>query len=377
MGNLYSVENSLYGDIWDYFDLGENIVCVNAIGENIQQRLNGCDYDSDSMLITDDEMLIERVKVNEDKFKVPFCAIKSSRKESSSLALLDHNTSANKIGDFVNLSQKLNSIIWDKLSRGEEDIEDIYCDVCKLAVLSGIEIDKAKRAYDSINAGSELARISQKYGGYDRPGFFEPIDEKNGTRYSSREGDSREVRDYFNYNTTMQYIYDDASTIDFRQGKPKSVEPPLISDILKIHGYENAADCAARDKIVAISDDYRVKVRRERSKLPKADPDESDAIYENIANLEKEQEQEVLKLLTNTNILALLIEDNERKWRQAKSRSKKRSIAADWQLYGPLLDCDMFLTMLQEGKEKLAKIEEVDCDGEYNLYSFSFNKTFD
>lgn len=32
MGNLYCVENNLEGGIWDYFDLGENIVCVNAIG---------------------------------------------------------------------------------------------------------------------------------------------------------------------------------------------------------------------------------------------------------------------------------------------------------------------------------------------------------
>ena len=59
MGNLYCVENNLDGDIWNYFDLGKNIVCVNAIGENIQQRLNGCDYDSDSMLITDDKLLVE------------------------------------------------------------------------------------------------------------------------------------------------------------------------------------------------------------------------------------------------------------------------------------------------------------------------------
>ena len=36
MGNLYCVENNLSGEIWNYFDLGENIVCVNAIGENIQ-----------------------------------------------------------------------------------------------------------------------------------------------------------------------------------------------------------------------------------------------------------------------------------------------------------------------------------------------------
>ena len=58
MGNLYCAENVLGGGIWDYFDLGENIVCVNAIGENIQQRLNGCDYDSDTMLITDDALLV-------------------------------------------------------------------------------------------------------------------------------------------------------------------------------------------------------------------------------------------------------------------------------------------------------------------------------
>ena len=56
MGNLYCVENNLDGGIWDYFDLGNNIVCVNAIGENIQQRLNGCDYDSDTMLVTDDKL---------------------------------------------------------------------------------------------------------------------------------------------------------------------------------------------------------------------------------------------------------------------------------------------------------------------------------
>ena len=34
MGNLYAVENNLDGDIWNYFDLGKNIVCVNAISEN-------------------------------------------------------------------------------------------------------------------------------------------------------------------------------------------------------------------------------------------------------------------------------------------------------------------------------------------------------
>ena len=73
MGNLYCVENNLSGEIWNYFDLGENIVCVNAIGENIQQRLNGCDYDSDTVLITDDKLLVNAAARYKDFFKVPVC----------------------------------------------------------------------------------------------------------------------------------------------------------------------------------------------------------------------------------------------------------------------------------------------------------------
>ena len=81
MGNLYSAENSTHGEIWKYFDLGENIVCVNAIGENIQQRLNGCDYDSDTMLLTDDKLLVEITEKYKDLFKVPVCKIETAKKK--------------------------------------------------------------------------------------------------------------------------------------------------------------------------------------------------------------------------------------------------------------------------------------------------------
>lgn len=139
MGNLYCVENNLDGGIWDYFDLGNNIVCVNAIRENVQQRLNGCDYDSDTMLVTDDKLLVETAEKYKEYFKVPVCDIPSMSKSGQTLADLDHDTSENKIGEIVNLSQKLNSIIWNEIHHGapKEKILEIYNDVCKLAVLSG------------------------------------------------------------------------------------------------------------------------------------------------------------------------------------------------------------------------------------------------
>lgn len=199
MGNLYCVENALGGEIWNYFDLGENIVCVNAIGENIQQRLNGCDYDSDTMLITDDELLVNAAERHKELFKVPVCNITAQEKQEQTLAALDHDTSVNKIGEIVNLSQKLNSLLWDELYKGanEESIAAIYGDICKLAVLSGLEIDKAKRAFEDVRVGRELYALRQKYA-QPSPQFFAEVDERRGKNYAF-------------YHTAMDYLYCDLS----------------------------------------------------------------------------------------------------------------------------------------------------------------------
>ena len=147
VGNVLLVTNRASEEHDTYFNLTEAIVCINAIEENIQQRLNGCDYDSDTMLITDDPLLIEVAKRNYDRFLVPTnmtSSVKTSRRYTQDdKADLDVKTSVNKIGEIINLSQQLNSLMWDKMSRGAtfEQIEDLYNDICKLSVLSNIEIE--------------------------------------------------------------------------------------------------------------------------------------------------------------------------------------------------------------------------------------------
>ena len=46
------------------------------------------------------------------------------------------------IGEIINLSQELNSLLWDKLNSGAafEDVAEIYYDTSMLDVMSGIEI---------------------------------------------------------------------------------------------------------------------------------------------------------------------------------------------------------------------------------------------
>lgn len=147
------VSTNIRHDLIDrYFNLTDEIVCLNAINENVMERLSGCDYDSDSMIVSDNEILIRAALKNYDIFKVPanrVAATKSKRYYTNSdKSDLDYRTSENKIGEIINLSQELNTLMWDKINSSDkslnecyEDIREIYHDICILNVLSCIEID--------------------------------------------------------------------------------------------------------------------------------------------------------------------------------------------------------------------------------------------
>lgn len=351
MGNLYSAENSTQGEIWNYFDLGENIVCVNAIGENIQQRLNGCDYDSDTMLLTDEKLLVETAEKYKDLFKVPVCKIETAKKENQTLPELDHDTSNNKIGEIVNLSQKLNSLIWDKIHKGEseEKIQGIYGDVCKLAVLSGLEIDKAKRAYDIVNVGKELIALRKKY---DKPSpvFFQEIDE------------SGKEKQYIFYDTAMDYVYAIASKIHFRKGREQFCLYRPISEQLAYNlASGNATEYRHKDKIVGIIDDAKAKTNRLYMELRTADEQEREVIYAQISDIKTERDKLVNKWLTNENVLMLVL------------RYYEKNSPSDWRIYAALINHPVFSDLLFELYDRFPKIVESE-KGKYFLYGRKFAK---
>lgn len=173
IGNIFVTHNTYYEMIDKYFNLTDKIICLNAIKENTLERLSGADFDSDAVMLTNDSVLLEAAKKYYSLFKVPTRDIqppKMKRKyNAEDLADLDNKTGSNKIGEIVNLSQVLNSILWDKVAQNGGDaykcydqIKSIYYDVCQLDVMSNIEIDKAKKVFTVDNA-KELKRIRDRY----------------------------------------------------------------------------------------------------------------------------------------------------------------------------------------------------------------------
>lgn len=263
MGNLLVVKNKRVGEIEKYFNLGaaKAIVCVNAIRSNLQQRLNGCDYDSDFMLITNHPTLLRAASGMYDKFFVPFCDVLPGGKQSYStspedLAELDVQISENKIGEIVNLSQFLNSLYWDKLAHNasEEELEPLYCDICKLAVLSGMEIDKAKRLYPVSAAGilGDLRRYKDEYKRKNDnkiPEFFARI-----TEVESKDASSKNAR----LDTAMSFVYDCVKSDKVRASGIKSVRYTELFDIYYQKGDPTGAFGKRRDSILDyVSEAYK------------------------------------------------------------------------------------------------------------------------
>lgn len=214
--NVLVTINQSHALIDKYFNLTDEIVCINAVGENILERLSGADYDSDSMILSDNSTLINAALKNYDVFKVPanrVCAKKSERfYTNAQKADLDYRTSENKIGEIVNLSQELNSIMWDYINNSKKtlkecynDIKEIYHDICILNVLSCIEIDKAKKEFD-ISSSREINEIKKRWieKSVDKkksikPAFLGFIAQTKGYRNPDK-------KEYIYHKTTMDYL---------------------------------------------------------------------------------------------------------------------------------------------------------------------------
>ena len=162
MGNVVIANNVNNDLLKKYFNISNEIVIINSINNNILQSLNGCDFDGDSVQISDNELLINKSLTN---MKAPTTLVKSIKileeRTLTNLANLDIRTSRNYIGEIVNMSQLLNSLFWNN-KRNNLPTQEIYQDICILCSLSNIEIDKAKRE-TRIDTRKELKKIRDKY----------------------------------------------------------------------------------------------------------------------------------------------------------------------------------------------------------------------
>ena len=267
MSNVWTPVNVVDDEIDKYFNLTDEIVCINSIGENVLNTLSGSDFDSDTVMLTDNEYLLTAAFRNKGIFPVAISdvpAIKTKRKYTTQHKVdLDIKTSNNLIGDIVNLSQELNTLIWHRLNNGASvwDIEPIYDDVCKLNVMSCIEIDKAKKEF-SVNNAKELMILREKYSQRDKktgklikPNFFAAKDKKKGFY-------DREKKSYLRHDTTMDYVQREINRYSYacRQDRGDVLQ---FSDILMDENYNSSnAKYSQVQRVLEIVRQYNAEIKQ-------------------------------------------------------------------------------------------------------------------
>ena len=227
MGNLLYAKNKYLPEVNKWFNLTRNIVVVDALNNNIQQRLNGMDYDSDTILLTNDNVIVDATKANYDNFPVPFAAfnnmekglenLSTNKKENRILNLwnIDNKISNNQVGRIVNLAQKYNSHLWNNLNPNPRfNYEELYNEICVLSVLAGAEIDSSKRTFP-FNTYSELTKAVNfgKQNGYeDKPAFFFLIAHggKEAPKIGKIDKFVDELEDNKFFQTAMDYLWQHA-----------------------------------------------------------------------------------------------------------------------------------------------------------------------
>lgn len=153
-GNVLVAKN-VYKEEFKYFNFTKNIVIINSTDNDIYDRLQGCDLDSDTVLLTNHPIIKKRAReVQNDATPINDIAkgvgTMARLYNAAEMAEIDYIISNNAIGRIVNLSQILNSYYWEtKKNGGDKELLDIlYEKISLLSSLSGTEIDKAKKMID-------------------------------------------------------------------------------------------------------------------------------------------------------------------------------------------------------------------------------------
>lgn len=269
-GNVLLAHNVEDKEIDKYFNFTTEIVAVNSIGENILQRLSGADFDSDTMLLTDNDVLIRCASTYYNTFKVPTMNVDSRKKKrrytEEDKASLDLFCDNDNIGIIVNLSQEINSIMWDRINKYGDWVGalDAYNDNCLLSILSTIAIDATKREY-AIDYMEELRIIRAKYDFKDkdgraiRPYFFAHVSRRKGY-YDPQK------KNYRHSASPMDYLQEIIQSRDKRghsRGKRGVTRYNMtIGDILSDINIEDKPRLGYIDLVLAMVRDMDLKTKQ-------------------------------------------------------------------------------------------------------------------
>lgn len=144
-------------------------MAVNCIETDVQSMLNGCDFDSDFLLVTNNPTIVQCAKVCYKDFPTIVNALKESGivygNSKTDYAIMDNRFAGSQmgIGWSSNLAQLAMTYYWTEKAKDEPNevlLKEYYDIFVILSVIAQLQIDSCKRLYE-IDGNDEIKRISK------------------------------------------------------------------------------------------------------------------------------------------------------------------------------------------------------------------------
>lgn len=405
IGNILVTRNVIRPEIARYMNPTNEIVYVNSIQENLLERLSGADFDSDTMLLTDNEILVTAAKRNYDNFPVPTklveSAMRNRRYTNREKADLDIKTSVNKIGEIINLSQELNSILWDRINKGAsvDDVMELYCDISQLDVMSNLEIDSAKRENPANNT-RELQLLKKKYDVRDkknrhvRPLFFKYIDGYKGYRddyhvYVEQDDEFQKLFKTDKYKDAQTIKKESANNIVIERGRMSYLKHETSMDYLQkcINRFYVPRDKEANHglsymlvPISATKGEYQKDVERQIVEIAREAKKEINSIWESTSPNKKTKRELAYEVQVRCSVALQEIQINEKTTRRLLGKLEDEYSDVTRFLFFSLLEqvrgfmLSGFHQIIQKSVSPVSILRE-DVDGDIQIYDFHYLKT--
>jgi hypothetical protein len=144
-----------------YFRFSDNIIAVNCIKSDIQDRANGMDEDSDFFYVTNQPTMVKYSKICYEQYPTIVNKLKESNITYSNTKLayaeMDNKFAMSQmsIGESSNLAQLAMTYYWTNF-----DNKELYDNFVILSVIAQVAIDSCKREYE-VDPVSEIERIKK------------------------------------------------------------------------------------------------------------------------------------------------------------------------------------------------------------------------
>ena len=164
--NIGYFKNVIHPLMEKYFEFSDNIMAVNCIHTDIQDRMNGEDFDSDFNFVTNQPEMVEAARIAYRDFptvvnEIPESGLSYDNTMAEYARMDTQMQNAQKaIGGSSDTAQLSQSYYWDKVSRNEYDDEcqQYYENTVILAVCAQLAIDGCKKVF-AVDVNDDIKRI--------------------------------------------------------------------------------------------------------------------------------------------------------------------------------------------------------------------------